>query len=189
MGEQQPQTENNHAGLRHQLQHRGEDLHPARGTCAEQIDADKHPQQRQCDEARQAGSVCEPGEEDREIAHQCDGDRGVRYPYRDPVAPHHDERSPLAEGALGVAEGPSSPGKARARPAKQIARNAQPTTVTSQPLNALRPYGASVAGMAKIPTPMMLPTTSAVHIQKPRLRLLSWAAASAARLTAPPALR
>ena len=29
MGEQQPQTENDHAGLRHELQHRGEDLHPA----------------------------------------------------------------------------------------------------------------------------------------------------------------
>ena len=35
---------------------------------------------------------------------------------------------------------------------------------------AFRPYGANEAGIRKIPMPMVLPTTSAVHVQKPSAR-------------------
>src|SRR6476619_3682573 len=58
----------------------------------------------------------------------------------------------------------------RASRANTRASITQPTTVTSQPIMALKPYGASDAGNRKIPMPMVLPTTSAVHIQKPSLR-------------------
>ncbi len=42
--------------------------------------------------------------------------------------------------------------------------------VITQPVNAFRPYGASDAGIMKMPMPMVLPITSAVHIQKPSSR-------------------
>src|SRR5687768_1089894 len=45
-----------------------------------------------------------------------------------------------------------------------------PSTVTNQPIMALKPKGASEDGNRKMPIPMVLPTTSAVHIQKPSLR-------------------
>ena len=42
-----------------------------------------------------------------------------------------------------------------------------PSTVMPQPSIALKPYGASDAGSTKIPMPIVLPTTRAVHIQNP----------------------
>src|ERR1700730_8710798 len=42
--------------------------------------------------------------------------------------------------------------------------------VVNQPGTALSPEGASEAGSMKMPTPIVLPTTSAVHMRRPRAR-------------------
>ncbi len=59
------------------------------------------------------------------------------------------------------------PGKIRASRANTRASTVMPVTVMPQPMSALNPYGASDAGSRKIPMPIVLPITSAVHIQKP----------------------
>src|SRR5215472_17219840 len=69
------------------------------------------------------------------------------------------------------AYGPSSSGNARERPAKTQAMKMQPTAVISHAGRAFIPYGASDAGNMKMPTPMVLPTTRAVHITSPRARV------------------
>src|SRR5262249_40301488 len=47
----------------------------------------------------------------------------------------------------------------------------QPIAVISHAGRAFIPYGASDAGNMKMPTPMVLPTTRAVHITSPRARV------------------
>ena len=56
----------------------------------------------------------------------------------------------------------------------------QPTEVISHAGSAFMPYGASEAGSMKIPTPMVLPTTSAVHMARPRARFASVVSVAAA---------
>ncbi len=56
------------------------------------------------------------------------------------------------------------------RPARRASTNAiaiEPTPVSSQPPKLSSPYGASTAGSMNTPDPIMVPTASAQHPQKP----------------------
>src|SRR6478736_1224659 len=67
--------------------------------------------------------------------------------------------------------GPPAPGNARLKPANTSASNTAPLAVNSHALPLFaRPYDDNDAGNRKMPDPIMLPTTSAVHITGPSSR-------------------
>src|SRR5215204_3171017 len=80
-------------------------------------------------------------------------------------------KSPYA--ARVYAYGPPASGTRRASRAKTSARTRAPTAVSSQPASARPPNCASEAGSVKMPTPITLPTTSAMQAQRPSDALLS----------------
>ena len=57
--------------------------------------------------------------------------------------------------------------RTRGKRGKTNARHSAPAIVISQPMTAFTPNGASAAGSRNMPAPIMLPTTSAMAIQKP----------------------
>jgi hypothetical protein len=63
--------------------------------------------------------------------------------------------------------GPSARARLRASSANTTASVTHPNTVMAHAIKALSPNGARDAGCMKIPMPIVLPTTSAVHIQNP----------------------
>jgi hypothetical protein len=71
------------------------------------------------------------------------------------------------------AYGPPLRGIALLKREKTSASSTAPVVLTSQPTTLMPPYNASEAGSRKIPDPIMLPTTRAVLVHRPRLR--GWA--------------
>src|SRR4051794_443045 len=77
-------------------------------------------------------------------------------------------RSLLPNAPRAQAYGPPSAGMRRANDANSLARSRAPIVVRPSETSVIGPYGASDDGRLKIPTPTMLPTTSAVAPVRPR---------------------
>src|SRR3954454_23355235 len=89
--------------------------------------------------------------------------------------------TPLPNCVRAYAYGPPSAGIRRASPAKTMARARAPTLAMTSATRLIGPYDASAYGRLKMPTPTMLPTTSAVACQGPIFWLTSFLAGAADR--------
>ena len=95
---------------RHELQHRGDDLHDAGLGDAADVDERQRPDRDQRHGEARGLRGGDAGEEEADVAGERHRHPGVAGPERDPVAPGDDEAGELAEPGLGVGIGPAGLG-------------------------------------------------------------------------------
>ena len=102
-----------------------------------------------------------------DVQDPADRDGRVAGPGGDPVRPGVREPEPVAEGDPRVRVRPAVGRQPPDSAANSSASASAPTVVSAIDTRVIGPYAASEVGRLKMPTPMMLPTISAIAAVRP----------------------